>query len=249
MMSNRNGKWGIFKQPIEQDTPLPLVEGRDDIGFPHLSPDGEWLIYVENSKVVGHSTPFRLMRVPVNGGPPQFVLEGTNWQHHQCAGKPANLCVVVEWKEDGKQFTVTAFDPLKGRGKLLRTIEHVDGPANHALAPDGSTFAVAITGGHDAHIRFLSLTGGTDREVGIKGWPNTTSMAWAADGKALYCGTASAEGAALLRVDLKGAAQVLWHSKEVGGDSFLGAVPSPDGRYLAINGGTRNSNAWMIEGY
>lgn len=248
LMSNRHGKWGIFRQPIGTDTAAPLVEGRDDIGFPHLSADGEWVVYVENLKAVGLSRPYRLMRVPVNGGPPQLVLEGTNLQHHQCVNR-RNLCVVIEWKQDEKQFTVTAFDPLSGRGKLLRTIEHVDGGANHALAPDGSTFALAVAGQPDAHIRFLSLTGGVDREVAIKGWPNTTSMEWAADGKALYCGTSSSQSASLLRVDVKGTAQVLWQSQEVGGDSFLAASPSPDGRHLAISGGTRNSNAWIIEGY
>ncbi len=238
LLSNRNGKWGIFKQTIGQDIAVPLLEGRDNVNLPRLSSDGAWLLYAETPTIdAGHPPRYRLMRVPVNGGPAQLVFEtiGARWSDHQCARAPANLCVVTEASQDNRRLTVTAFDPLKGKGKLLRTIEKGLEGLNHALSPDGSTFALARGDQPDLHIRLLSLTGGTDREIGVKGWPKNTSMEWSADGKGFYCGSSSSHGGTLLYVDLKGTAQVLWQPREVGGDDFLAGVPSPDGRYLAIS--------------
>jgi hypothetical protein len=35
----------------------------------------------------------------------------------------------------------------------------------------------------------------------------------------------------------------------VGANAFIGGIPSPDGRYLAIWDGAQNKNVWMIEGF
>jgi Tol biopolymer transport system component len=67
------------------------------------------------------------------------------------------------------------------------------------------------------------------------------------DGKGLYCGSVSPQGSTLLYVDLKGNARVLWQFK--GGRVQIWGVPSPDGRYLAIEGAVINSNVWMVEGF
>jgi Tol biopolymer transport system component len=51
---------------------------------------------------------------------------------------------------------------------------------------------------------------------------------------------------AVLRVDLTGAATILWNTDSEG---LAGAVaPSPDGKYIAFSvTSTRESNAWYIE--
>ena len=59
-----------------------------------------------------------------------------------CARAPASLCVVLEGSPDDKLLTLSAFDPLKGRGKVLTTIGK--DPSLYyasALSPDGSIFA------------------------------------------------------------------------------------------------------------
>ncbi len=253
LVSNRNGKWGIFKQSIGQETSVPLLEGRDSVNLPRLSADGAWVLYADTPTIAAGQPPhYRLMRVPGNGGLSQLVFEATGvwWNDHQCARAPASLCVVTEERRDNKRLTVTEFDPAKGKGKLLRTIEKDPGQGfSHALSPDGSTFAITQGGQPDILLRLLSLNGGPDREIVVNGWPNLTSMEWSADGKGLYCGSSSPQGSNLLYVDLKGTAQVLWKDPELGGNQFLGGVPSPDGRYLAISGGTRSSHAWLVEGF
>jgi Tol biopolymer transport system component len=100
-------------------------------------------------------------------------------------------------------------------------------------------------GKSESRIHLLSLSGGSDREIAVKGWPNNTGIVWSSDGKGLYCGSVSPQSGTLLYVDLKGNARVLWHYK--GGATW--GVPSPDGRYIAIQGDVINTNVWMVEGF
>jgi Tol biopolymer transport system component len=129
---------------------------------------------------------------------------------------------------------------------VLRTIPK-DAAASFAggISPDGTVFAIAKSSEPEIHIRLLSLSGGTDREITVKGWPNITGLEWSADGRGIYCGSGSFQGATLRYVDLEGNARVLWQSSGV---STWG-IPSPDGRYLAVRGDVRNSNVWMLEGF
>ncbi len=247
--SDRNGPWGIFKQAISEDTAQPVVTGSQDVLMPHLSTDDAWILYDETPKGASRSTPTRVMRIPIAGGAPQFVLETHNGSY-QCARAPATLCMISEESQDQKHVTVTAFDPLKGRGKVLRSIDKDPSTGfNIALSPDGSTLAFSKTNENEIHVRFLSLSGVPDREITVKGWSNDTGLDWSPDGKGLYCGSASAQGiATLLYVDLAGNARLLWQYKGGTGSDVWG-IPSPDGRYIAILGHAANSNAWMLEGF
>jgi serine/threonine protein kinase/Tol biopolymer transport system component len=247
--SDRNGTRGIFKQQINADEAQAVVIGQNDAYHPRLSADGEWILYQENPKGAGPSTPARLMRVPIAGGTPQLVLEMRGVADFNCSRSSAGLCVLAEDSNDGKQLTVTAFDPLKGRGKVLRT-NPKDGADSFVsgLSADGSAIAIARKLQPEIHIRLLSLSGNADREITVKRWPNITGLTWSADGKGLYCGSASVQGNTLLYVDLEGNARVLWRGKAVVGGQIWG-IPSPDGRYLAIRGDVRNSNVWMLEGF
>jgi serine/threonine protein kinase/Tol biopolymer transport system component len=245
--SDRNGTVGIFKQQINADEAVAVITGQQDAVNARISADGQWMLYYEIPKGAGTSTPLRLMRVPIGGGAPQFVLETRN-ADYGCARASAGLCVVAETSHDRKQLTFTAFDPLKGRGKVLRTISN-DAAASFVgseLSPDGSTFALARDGQTEIHIRLLSLSGSSDREIAVKGWPNITGLNWSPDGKGMYCGSRSAQGNTLLYVDLEGNARVLWQSS--GGYATWG-FPSPDGRYLAALKSARNSNVWLLEGF
>ena len=255
--SHRNGTMSIFRQAIGRDTAELLVSGPQGAFLPRLSPDGAWMLYVEVPKTgvvgvpkttVGPSPPLRLMRIPVAGGVPQFVLEMGDWRGYWCARAPASLCEITESSPDQKQLMITAFDPLKGKGKVLRTID-TDPAASYsdALSPDGATLAISKGGETEIHIQLLSLSGGSDREITVKGWPNATGLYWSPDEKGIYCGSASPQGRTLLYIDLKGNVRVLWQYRGTG-DRIWG-IPSPDGRYMAIRGGAFSSNVWMVEGF
>jgi Tol biopolymer transport system component len=253
LTSDRGGKWGVYRQEIGQATAEPLIEGRERADLARLSADGAWVLYLETSARAGSPSPGRrLMRVSVNGGVPKllFDITSTYWENHECSRSPANLCVVVESDKDQKHMSVTAFDPVSGKGKLLRTINtSSDERFCHSLSPDGLTFAIARGDQPEIRIRLLSLTGGPDREIAVKNWSNLGSLEWSPDGKGLYCGSLSSHRATLLYVDLKGNTHVLWHSADLDGGPFIAGVPSPDGRYLALTGAIRHSTIWMVEGF
>jgi serine/threonine protein kinase/Tol biopolymer transport system component len=248
--SNRpGGGSGIFKQEISQETAERVTSWGSHGAC--LSPDGASILYWEHPN--SPSAPFRLARIPLSGGMPQLVLEMPNagFSGVRCARAPASLCVVIGATQDEKGLALTAFDPVKGKGKLLRTIER-DPSARYFgmdLSPDGSTFAISRSYEAEIHIRLLSLTGGPDREISVKGWPALTyrGLNWSPDGRALYCGSRSPQGETLLRVDLEGNAKVLWQGKRGAGELF--GVPSPDGRYLAIQASLFGTNVWMLENF
>lgn len=249
-LTNRVQRWGIFKQELDGETAELLVSGSQNARLPRISADGQWVLYLERPATADQKTPARLMRVPVNGGVPQPVLETRNPFDWQCA-RSGGICVILESADDDKRFLLYQFDPLKGRGKLLRSITKphklIDCGDFDGLAPDGATFALASKGPEN-RIRLFSLVGGPDREITVPGYGNLTSLDWAADAKSFYCGSTSSQHGAILHVDLQGNARVVWESRELAGGGASG-IPSPDGKYLLIWADLRDSNAWMIENF
>jgi Tol biopolymer transport system component/DNA-binding winged helix-turn-helix (wHTH) protein len=249
-----NGQVEVFKQGINDGAAQLLVAAPQGPAntmwpmWPRLSGDGDWIIYAEVPQTT--PAPLRVMRIPVSGGVPQFMGESAKGLDDHCSRAPANLCVALDESQDGKQVMVKAFDPLTGMGKVLRTIEK--DPSAHFfgsdLSPDGSTLAIARSGEAQIHIRVLSLIGGPDREITVKGWSNLPWMGlyWSADGKGFYAASLSPEPSALLYVDLNGNARVLWRNRA---GIVCWGLPSPDGRYLAIEVGFSNRNVWMLEGF
>jgi hypothetical protein len=79
-----------------------------------------------------------------------------------------------------------------------------------------------------------------------------------ADGTGLLVSSVREGGATLLELDLRGKAHPVWESKGtiqpditpfVGGPSAPWAVPSLDGRYLAICEWSLSANIWMLENF
>ncbi|MBV9295133.1 MAG: protein kinase [Acidobacteriaceae bacterium] len=246
--SSRNGISQIFKRAIADNATQPLLNNQTAF-LPRISSDGAWVLY---STSTARSMSSKLMRIPVEGGSPQFVMDMYDAADWRCTLAPANTCVVDERSKDTKSFALTAFDPIHGRGKLLRTVPRDPGFYRYtdALSPDGSTFALAKGGESETHIRLLSLTDGADREIIAKGVANITGLDWSADGKGIYCSSQSSQAATLFHVALSGNSQVLWQTK--GGAGFntnLFGIPSPDGRYIAIHAGAISSNVWMVQGF
>ena len=157
--------------------------------------------------------------------------------------------MLSEVSQDEKQLTFTAFDPLKGRGQVLRTIQK--DPAGLSPADSLPTgLPLRFRGVATPRFAFACFhsQGSLDREFTVKVWPSTFyGVDWSSDGKGLYCGSRSPLGDTILYVDLMGNARVLLEFKAAGGEIW--GIPSPDGRYLAIQGSVYNSNVWMLEGF
>jgi Tol biopolymer transport system component len=150
----------------------------------------------------------------------------------------------VPAEAQNNQVVFSSFAPLQGRSAELVRVE-VD-PATITfwdLSPDGSRIAFGVKDEHRGEIRILPLAGGPERTVHLKDAKNLQSVAWTADGAALFVTNWASEGYSLWRVNLTGQMRLLRKA----GIWLERPVPSPDGRYLAFAEGTASSNAWMLE--
>jgi len=256
--SNREGPLHIFTQEISADTAQPIATGPDESSVPVISPDGSFLLYLAtaHSMVGGSSTAVQLMRVPRMGGPSQQVLSAHIFDSPRCTRARANLCALAEPSEDHRQMIFSAFDPLQGRGRELARLD-VDPNADYGwdLSPDGVRIAfikrVPRSDGKiflsEGYIHVLSLDGEPPREIHVKGINSFREYVdWAADGRGLFLAHPTGLDSELLYVDLHGNANVLWQQKDA---APFRAVPSPDGRHLAILRDSPYNNAWLMENF
>jgi hypothetical protein len=121
----------------------------------------------------------------------------------------------------------------------------VDPSCNWSLSPDGSLRAI-VCDSHDGIIRLRSTVSGETRELAVQGWDGLDSIVWSVDGKTLIATWHHQSDSALLNVTLQGRVSVLLRSSN---PNLLGAIPSPDGRSLAIAGASTTRNVWQIENF
>jgi serine/threonine protein kinase len=246
LLSNRNGHMGIFKQLLNEDTAEPLVTRAENVMAPKVTPDGVWVVYTFSTKPNDQSAPTQVMRVPITGGPSEFVLTAHAFGYPVCAKPPAKLCTLMEEDDERKQFTFTAFDPVGGRGRELARIDSDPNKYfNWDLSPDGTRIAYANN--YEGPVHILSLRGEPSQEIRVRGWNNLRDIEWA-DANSLLISNHVQGGAVLLRVNMQGNAHVLWQQQGGFAGGLIGR-PSPDGRHLAFNGFTTTSNIWMMENF
>jgi DNA-binding winged helix-turn-helix (wHTH) protein/Tol biopolymer transport system component len=269
----RDGQWGLFKQAVGTEKAEFLATVADsrhlsDYGLDdawsagaRVSPDGAWVLFLSAPPEIATSasttSPTRLMRVAINGGAAELVMMARTYQGFGCARAPATLCAIGEESADSTEMVFSTFDAVKGRGREIARCE-TDPVARYPsdyiwdLSPDGS--AIAILRRSEPEIRVMYLNGTASRTIAAKGWNNFQSVNWTADGKGLIVASATAGGATLLRVDLRGKAYALWERRgnlepgSVALDAPWG-LASPDGRRLAIYSGHLNGNMWMMENF
>jgi serine/threonine protein kinase len=251
--SKRNGRFGIFRQLIDQSVAEPLVTGNESVSRGRFSPDGAWLLYVAGDI----TSSWRLMRMAAAGGPSELVIDGQGLENYYCTTAAANLCVLAEREQN--ELVFYAFDPTR---KLppsgiphsdLRELARTDfNPSDWGLSPDGATIAMVRPSNREGRIHMLRLRSQNNRpaetapapDVLVDGWTNLFNLNWSADGSGWYICNADPGRATFLYVDLQGHATVL--QSQEGVEPFWG-VPSPDGRHLAFSKTTFIDNAWLIE--
>jgi Tol biopolymer transport system component/tRNA A-37 threonylcarbamoyl transferase component Bud32 len=239
--SDRNGNFDLFRQDIDQSDARALVISKEASVLAHVSPDGKWILY--NQK---HEGRWKLMRIPVNGGPAETILPEVGLQgEYHCSTRSTGRCVFRTVQN--QQFLFRELDPVRGKGRELARTGW--GPAivgDWDISPDGSQIAIPNHDPRDARIRVVPLDdrGGTaERTVTIKTLRNLSGVVWAADGKGWYVSVNDARGL-LFYVDLQG--RILANLMESMSPSY--AVPSPDGRHVAFMDWTVNANVWQVKG-
>ena len=247
-LSDRNGYWGVFKQALDQDSAEVLVTGARsaELDSPRISPDSKWLLYQELAEKTDRLWPTaRMMRVPLDGGPPEFVFSARFYNSHRCSRAEANLCVFAEQTPDGKSLVFSVLDPIKGRGRELAKFPSDPlGFYHWDLSPDGKRIAIVKAGENQIHV--VTLSSGAVRDLAARVWTGFNSLDWSPDGKGFFIGNLSGGSATLLYVDQAANVYPLWHQKSTTG---TWGVPSPDGSKLAILGQEFNANIWSLENF
>ena len=251
-MSNRTGHWSILKQALDKDfaeSIVPGTEGAESSGS-HVTPDGKWIVYSETQNVqtpelISLTPAQRIMRVPLSGGPPEFIFSVRSYNGIRCSRSPADLCIFSEEASGGHQLIFSAFDPIKGRGRELARLPIDPRVVSYwVLSPNGKQMASLIPGA--AAIRLVPLDGGDPRDIPVKGWPPFDSLDFSADSMGFFVNSMTNGGGTLLYIDLNGKAHPLWQQRSA---SIIWAIPSWDGRRLAILGPAFNGNLWMLENF
>jgi Tol biopolymer transport system component/DNA-binding winged helix-turn-helix (wHTH) protein len=248
--SDRNGHAEIFKQAIDQTQPELLVSASENALLPRLSPDGSAVVYISAPQDAPAAAIASVRAVPVSGGISRKVLqfEGLSMGNNvECTREPANFCIVHS--VDGEQrLTFFRFDPKTGVKSQLTRID-TDGQVNWGLSPDGAYLAILPYSPVNGSMTLYSISDGRTRKLDVKEWTGLITVDWAADSKSMFVGTLNHAGRiALLRVNLDGTVHVL---REGSFATLCGcaywAIPSPDGKWVAINQPAGSSNVWELD--
>jgi Tol biopolymer transport system component/DNA-binding winged helix-turn-helix (wHTH) protein len=246
-ISDRTGTFSIYKQSIDQTMPELLLSGSQQLTGPRLSPKGTQLLYLANPSSTWADPNFDvpLMSMPLTGGPSREIARAKWITNLQCARAPATACVYSVITDAA--LTFFRFDSVQGNGKQIFQIkDELAQACNWSLSPDGTTLAIAKGkfGSDEPRIRLISLDGAPERSLSIHGWPGIASLDWAFDSKSLWASTPGEKENALLRIDLRGNVRVVWRPK----NATVGwAIPSRDGKYVALNVHSGSANVSMLE--
>ena len=246
--STRNGPAAIFKQSLGRDAEILVTPESDQhfAGNVGLSPNGSSVFYMVAQRNGNAKTGIKIMEVPITGGTPHLIWTANVYEKGvHCARSPATLCAIAQQSKDHTAVTFSAFEPARGLGReLAESKADVIDAEQWDLSPDG--IRIVALEGKEGGIQIIPLDGDPSREFTVKGWTELRNVNWTADGKGLIVSTLNEKGSVLLSVDLKGNAHTLW--EQTGGAGTY-AVPSPDGRHLAMLGWTVDNNIWMMENF
>jgi eukaryotic-like serine/threonine-protein kinase len=238
--SDRNGASEIFKQAADQPLAENLMTGAQGLWQPRLTPDGSEILYISTPQSSSPETLSSIFTIPITGGTPRLIVQGISIWNVQCARLPSTICLYSVGK--GDTWETFRFDVRSGKST---DPPQIDSPCNWSLSPDGSQRAIVPYNSNQGTIQLRSTSTGKTRDLVVNGWNGLQGIDWSADGKSLLVSWANHDSDhALLKVALDGRVSVLLRSK-----NGVWAVPSPDGRFLAIAEFTGTKNVWEIENF
>lgn len=239
--SDRNGTLEMFKQATDQPFAESLMVSTERLSESRVTPDGSEILYISTPKSANPETPSSIFAIPIDGGPPRLVLKDVRIWNVQCARLPSTLCLYSVTK--GNTEETYRFDVKSGKSTYP---PQIDPPIDWSLSPDGSQLAVIVRRPNQGTIQLRSTSTGKTRDLVVKGWSGLVGGDWSADGRSLFTTSHLHEGdSTLLNVRLDGRASVLLHSR----NEVYSAIPSPDGRLLAITEDSPTQNVWQIENF
>jgi Tol biopolymer transport system component len=248
--SDRTATREIFRQALNVDLSAPIARasGKDCDGAV-MSPDGSWTLFRESERVISNASasPVRLVRQRAPGGVPETVLEepaDMQWRY-ACGVKPHSSCILSQ--TEGADVVFYTLDPLRGKGTKLGQVKrpYWSSSAEWNISPDASRVAFVTNNGR---IEVLSVRDRTWQEISLEpGWERLISIAWAADGNRFFVTCWRPDSFDLVYVNLTGKVTRLFQNGHR--QWLINPLPSPNGKYLAFEAETWDSNIWMIENF
>jgi hypothetical protein len=170
LTSTRNGAVHIFKQRLDGDVAEPFVTGPGSQYVARVTSDGRWVLYMELLLPQG----VRIMRVPLTGGTPEFVVDRALGDL-QCAAH--GRCILAQVK-DGASI-ISSLDPVLGRGIELARFPAAAGSTTHVL-PNGDAFAYVVPQdmGPLNVVRVISFTGKPAQDIVVQQATKLLALDW-----------------------------------------------------------------------
>jgi DNA-binding winged helix-turn-helix (wHTH) protein/Tol biopolymer transport system component len=111
--SNRNGRFQVFRQRLDQSVPELLSMDSEDAMFPRFG--GPWIYFrsLPAGTSLSWNEPLTLRRIPMEGGASSDLIRGAGIDVG-CASERPDICVLVRLR--GKLLTFYRFDHAKGQG-------------------------------------------------------------------------------------------------------------------------------------
>jgi len=243
--NDHNGKLDLFTLALDQSLPEPLVTSAEakSVVVARLNPAGTEVLY--ESIPVSAEGSRSIYAVPLAGGAPRLVLQDKYLANLQCAQLPSTLCV-YGIDTPSKHF-IRRFDPGTGESSPLVEIPSQEMPIGWSLSPNGSQLAISFYRPDQSVIHLRSTADGTTRDVVMKGRAGVSSADWSADGKSFFVTTTDSDHkTALFNVKLDGRSYLLMKDDK---KSIEWAIPSPDGKLVAINIYTGVTNVWSLANF
>jgi Tol biopolymer transport system component len=261
--SGRNGTSQVFRQRIDSDLAELIASGAGDIDEITTTPNGAGILYREpdgiSSVAADSSASFWLMHRPEGGGPPEkllklgggMVFDSANVHvenSFQCASKPNSSlpCVLAETTANHTIFY--ALDPLRGKGIKIAEVQAVPARLSDgwSLSSDASHLAVLNLDKQGPAILIISVADGSfktlllDSSVG-----KPQSISWSADGMGFFLTCYAADSFNLVHITSFGKVHTLLRTDRK--QWIISPLPSPDGKYLAFQSQSWDSNLWIIQ--
>jgi eukaryotic-like serine/threonine-protein kinase len=244
--SDRGGAgWRIYRQEIDAPTAQVLVAGDHDVSWPTVSPDQRWLLYQWRAAHVETPTlRTAFVRQPLLGGPPEVIdSRDLLYRSVRCPYR-GDRCVLLE--KSGDQAVFFALDPTAGRGGELGRVGWTPRRwVDWDVSPDGRQIAAVSAATPRNRITVIPIDGGAaaGSTITVDGYQWLGSLRWDASGAGFFASSTDAEvTGALLHIHPDGSATYL--RRQLNGDGW--AIPSADGRHLALQEWTMAGNVWIF---
>jgi len=150
---------------------------------------------------------------------------------------------------EGDNLVFYSLDLVSGKKEHIEDLQGAtDAKYSWCLSSDGKSVALVRPKQLNGSIEVLNLSDHTSRKVSVEpGGGYLSWIVWAAGGKGFFLISTQPDSSNLLYVTLSG--KVISLLRESIWEKLYRVLPSPDGKYLAYEAMTEDSNAWLLKNF